>query len=123
MDMVSPTGIELRQAKERIQFLENELRRFTRGAEYKPENVKEEKRIQNPKEGIQEDDIGKLQKRNRELIERIVYLEKAQETSLNNKNNNAKPNLSDDQNTIEVLEKERNIYKVILISFFFIPNV
>jgi len=119
MDMVSPMGIELRQAKERIQFLENELRQITRGSEYKPENVKEEKRVQNPKE---EDDIGKLQKRNRELIERIVYLEKAQETSLNNKNN-AKPNLSHDQNTIEVLEKERNIYKVILISFFLIPNV
>ena len=119
MDMVSPMGIELRQAKEKIQFLENELRQITRGAEYKPENVKEEKRIQNSKEGIQEDDIGKLQKRNRELIERIVYLEKAQETSLNNKNNNAKPNLSDDQNTIEVLEKERNIYKVTLISLFF----
>jgi len=114
MDMVSPMGIQLRQAKERIEFLENEL---NRGGFQDHQKVKEERRvqIQSQKEisEIQDETVEKLKKRNRDLLERIVFLEKAQDDKkpkdviFSHQND-----MIDYQNTIEILEKERNAYKV-----------
>jgi len=73
MDMTSPmAGFELKKARERIEFLENELQQKDQTQQGKL-NI-----------GIQGDTIEKLQKRNRELLERNLFLEKAQDLSSKN---------------------------------------
>ncbi len=71
--MTSPmAGFELKKARERIEFLENELQQKDQTQQGKL-NI-----------GIQGDTIEKLQKRNRELLERNLFLEKAQDLSSKN---------------------------------------
>jgi len=100
MDMTSPmAGFELRQAKERIEFLENELQQKNQGGG----NL-----------DIQGDTLEKLQKRNRELLERNLYLEKAQD--LSSKNHNFTTKKSFDKSIFFLIYSHLNYFQKLLLA-------
>lgn len=95
MNMGSPTDFYLRQAQERIELLENEFKQRKNSEYHNKGNL-----------DAQEEIVEKLKQRNKELLERILFLEKAQDVSLNE-------NKSNDESKYENMkfEKELNLPK------------